>query len=69
MITIPKDQHNKWLDSVKPVLTKYIEEKAAMGLPAAEYVDYIVKRTRYWAERQPTGEVCSKWVQENLLKK
>jgi TRAP-type C4-dicarboxylate transport system substrate-binding protein len=69
IITIPKDQHNKWLESVKPVLAKYIKEKTAMGLPTVEYVDYIVERSRYWAKKQPTGEVCSKWVQENLLKK
>ena len=69
IITIGKDQETEWQKAVEPVINKFIKEREAMGLPGAEIVDYVVKRTRYWGEKQPSGEVAAKWVQENLLKK
>jgi hypothetical protein len=67
IITIPKDQYPEWQKAVEPVINKFIKDREAKGLPAAEIVDYVTKRSLYWFEKQPSDEVSTKWVQQNLL--
>lgn len=69
LIVIGQDQRAAWEEPLRPVLAQYIKEKKAMGLPAADYIDFINKRAKYWAAKRPSPESCIKWVEENLLNK
>jgi TRAP-type transport system periplasmic protein len=69
MIKIGQERRAEWEKPLEPVLQKYVEEKTAMGLPAADYLEFINKRAAYWAPKRPSDEYCVKWVEDNLLKK
>lgn len=67
LIELSEEEIARWIQAVKPLIhDEYIEEKTAMGLPAVDYQDYLVKRVKYWAERSPTEEACVEWVEDEL---
>ena len=68
LIELPPEEMARWVETTRPLIDKYIEEKTAMGLPAADYQEYLVERSRYWAERTPTEQSCVEWVEDELLK-
>lgn len=61
-VEIPKEKRPQWEELVSPIMNQYIEEKTAMGLPAKEYLKYIIERTEYYVQRQPTAEKCADTV-------
>jgi TRAP-type C4-dicarboxylate transport system substrate-binding protein len=67
LIELPPEEMARWVEATKPLIDEYIEEKTTMGLPAADYQEYLLKQTRYWAERTPTEESCVDWVEKELL--
>ena len=69
VITIPADQKPQWEAAVKPVVDAYVKDKAALGLPAAEYLAYFHERIKYWEAKTPDIKESVAWVQANLLKK
>ena len=66
LIELSDGEMARWVDAVKPLIDEYIAEKTAMGLPAADYEEYLVKRVKYWAKRSPTEESCVGWVEKEL---
>lgn len=68
LIELPPEEMARWVEATRPLIERYIEEKSAMGLPAAEYEAYLRERTSYWAQKAPTEEACVQWVEGELLK-
>jgi len=69
LIEIPNAQKAEWENAVQSVRENYIKDKAAMGLPAKEILNYFDERIRYWDARKPDISTSINWVEENLLKK
>jgi len=67
LIELPDEEMARWVQATKPLIDDYIQERTAIGLPAAEYEDYLLERTKYWAEKTPTDESCVDWVERELL--
>jgi TRAP-type C4-dicarboxylate transport system substrate-binding protein len=40
-ITLTKEEDRRWLDTMKPMFDKYVQDKTAMGLPAKEALQFI----------------------------
>jgi len=69
LIQLPKDEMARWVKAAQPLIDAYITEKAAKGLPAAEYEKYLAKRVKHWSEKSPSEESCVEWAkQEQLVK-
>lgn len=69
LIELSEDEMARWVEAIKPLIHgEYMEEKTAMGLPVADYQDYLVERSKYWSERTPTEESCVEWVEDELVK-
>ena len=58
-----------WIKLAKPATDKYIAEKTAMGLPAADYVNYLWERGEYWNKKYPGDEKVRAWVEKELKAK
>jgi len=56
----------RWVAVARPVIDGYLEELTAMGLPAADYQEYLLERVSYWSGRAPTGEESVAWVKAEL---
>jgi len=69
LIELPADEMARWVKAVQPLIAEYIQQKAAMGLPAREYHDYLVERVKYWSERAPSEAFCIEWVEKELTVK
>lgn len=52
-ITLSQDEAAKFTTAVSGLKDQYIKDKAAMGLPAADYIKYILERLAYWGPKQP----------------
>jgi TRAP-type C4-dicarboxylate transport system substrate-binding protein len=63
----PADKE-EWVRLAKPVTEKYIADKTAMGLPAADYVKYLWERGEYWNKKYPGDENIEAWAEKELLK-
>jgi len=67
VIELSPEEMNRWVETaVDPLIAGYVTDKTAMGLPAAEYEDYLRARVSYWSERAPTAAECVTWVDDNL---
>ncbi|MFW6150297.1 MAG: TRAP transporter substrate-binding protein [Chloroflexota bacterium] len=67
LIELSGSEMARWVEAVDPLIQSYIEEKSAMGLPAAEFEDYLESRTEYWSTRAPSEESCVEYVEAELL--
>lgn len=67
VIDLSEEEMAGWVEATRPLIDEYIEEKTAKGLPAADYEEYLVERTRYWTKKTPTEESCVDWVEKELL--
>ncbi len=65
-IELPPEEMERWVEAAKVVKDKYMEEKAAMGLPVEEYETFLNERVAYWSERAPSADECVKWVKANV---
>lgn len=68
LIELPPEEMARWVEATRPLITQYISEKTAMGLPAEEYEEYLVQRVKYWTERMPSETSCIEWVKKELAK-
>ncbi|MEJ2725902.1 MAG: TRAP transporter substrate-binding protein [Deltaproteobacteria bacterium] len=68
VIEIPPEQEPAWEKTIQPLVDKYIEDKTAMGLPAAKYEEYCQERAKYWNARHLDEKTCVEWVEKNVLK-
>jgi hypothetical protein len=59
----------KWVEAANPLIEKYITEKTAKELPAADYEEYIVKRVEYWSAKSPSEAACVEWTETELVPK
>jgi len=69
LIELPADEMGRWVTAAKPLIDQYIQQKTAMGLPAASYEEYLIQRVRYWSEKAPSEEFCVNWVEKELAVK
>ena len=66
VIELPDNEMSKWMDAVKPLIDKYVADKTAKGLPAADYEKYLQDRVKFWSGKSPSAADCVNWVNENL---
>ena len=67
VIELSPQEMARWVNTaVAPLISKYISEKTAMGLPAADYDKYLVKRVSHWSGKTPTAEESATWVKAEL---
>jgi TRAP-type C4-dicarboxylate transport system substrate-binding protein len=66
LIELSPEEMARWVEATKPLMDEYIDEKTAMGLPAADYDEYLIQRVGYWAKKSPTEESCVEWVEKEL---
>ena len=67
LIELSPQEMAKWVKATQPLVAEYISEKTAMGLPAADYEEYLIERVKYWAGKTPTEDACVSWVEKELL--
>jgi TRAP-type C4-dicarboxylate transport system substrate-binding protein len=68
LIELPDEEMAKWVEAVSPLIDNYIQEKSAMGLPASDYQEYLIERTKYWSGKSPSEQDCFDWVEKELVK-
>jgi len=67
VIELSSEEMARWMEAaLDPLIAKYIEEKTELGLPAAEYQEYLLERVSYWSDRAPTLEESVAWVEAEL---
>lgn len=66
LIELSPEEMARWVEAAKVIKDEYMKEKAAMGLPVADYEDYLNERASYWSERTPTAEESLAWVKAEL---
>ncbi len=66
LIELSPEEMAGWVDDIKSLIDGYIEEKTTMGLPAADYQDYLIQQVKYWAKKSPTEAACVEWVEKEL---
>ena len=68
LIEISPAEMSRWVEAaVEPLIDGYISEKTAMGLPAADYQEYLLQQVSYWSDRTPTAEQSVAWVEAELV--
>ena len=67
VIELPAAEMAKWVETaVDPLITGYIEEKTALGLPAADFEAYLQQRVAYWSAKAPSADESVAWVKAEL---
>jgi TRAP-type C4-dicarboxylate transport system substrate-binding protein len=66
VIDLPPAEMARWVEAANVVKDKYMEEKAATGLPVADYEAYLNQQVSYWSEKSPTAEESLAWVKAEL---
>ncbi|MFC1871195.1 TRAP transporter substrate-binding protein DctP [Chloroflexota bacterium] len=66
-IEISEADKPQWLALTDGIAAKYIADKTAMGLPAAEYVRYAEERTEYYNNNHLSAEECKAWIEKEVL--
>jgi TRAP-type transport system periplasmic protein len=65
-IDIPPGEVSNWTRLLNPLVEKYVQDYSAKGLPAAEYVKYVMDRAKYWNEHHVSQKETEDWVKANL---
>lgn len=68
ILKIPEENKEEWIRLAEPVTEKYVSEKNAMGLPAADYVQYLLERGKYWNRKYPGDAKIGEWIEKELKK-
>jgi TRAP-type C4-dicarboxylate transport system substrate-binding protein len=68
ILEIPEAGKQEWINLAKPLTEKYIAEKTAMGLPAADYVKYLWERGEYWNKNYIGDDKVTAWAEKELKK-
>jgi TRAP-type C4-dicarboxylate transport system substrate-binding protein len=66
LIELSPEEMARWVEAAKVVKDEYMEEKAALGLPVADYEAYLNERVSYWSDRSPTAAESVAWVKAEL---
>ncbi len=66
VIELPAEEMTRWVEAATVVIDEYLEELTAMGLPAADYEEYLLERVAYWSDQAPTAEESVAWVETEL---
>ncbi len=69
LIQLPPEEMAKWVEAANPLIEKYITEKTAKGLPAADYEKYVAERVKYWSAKSPSEAACVEWAEKELVPK
>ena len=66
IIQLPPEEMARWVKATEPIIDQYIKEKTDMGLPAADYEEYLIEQVKYWSDKAPSEQSCVDWVEEEL---
>jgi hypothetical protein len=64
ILEIPAAGKEEWVNLAKPLTEKYITEKTAMGLPAADFVKYLWERGEYWNKNYIGDDKVTAWAEK-----
>lgn len=68
VINLSPEEAAKWVSATQSLKDKYIQERAAKGLPADQYEKYLMERAQYWAGKTPTDQECIDFVGSEFAK-
>jgi len=66
VIELSPDEMARWVDAAEVVKDTYMTEKTALGLPVADYEEYLLKQAGYWAGKAPPAEESVTWVEAEV---
>jgi len=66
VIELSPDEMARWVDAAEVVKDTYMTEKTALGLPVADYEEYLLKQAGYWAGKAPSAEESVTWVEAEV---
>jgi TRAP-type C4-dicarboxylate transport system substrate-binding protein len=66
IIELPSTEMARWVDAAATVKDSYTADKSAMGLPVADYEDYLNERAAYWSGQALSEADCVTWVETEL---
>ena len=67
VIELNAEEMAKFTVAAKPALDAYMADRAAKGLPVAEYEQYLKERVTYWAKKAPSEEDCLEFAEKNII--
>jgi TRAP-type C4-dicarboxylate transport system substrate-binding protein len=68
ILELPAGAVVEFESALQPIIDDYVAEKTALGLEAAEYVEYIKERSEYWNGKIPDEQDTLDWVNKEILK-
>jgi TRAP-type transport system periplasmic protein len=68
MYEIPQGEWSQWLNPIQPIYDTYIQNNTKLGLPAAEYLEFVKQRCDYWNSHLPDKQTTMDWVKKEILK-
>ena len=67
VIELSSAEMARWVETaVEPLIAEYIAEKTDLGLPAADYQEYLLERVAHWSDQAPMAEESVAWVETEL---
>jgi len=67
VIELSADEMARWVAAGEVAKADYFAELTALGLPAAEYEEYLNERIAYWSALAPSEAECIFWVEQNVI--
>ncbi|MBA7696172.1 hypothetical protein ES703_104814 [subsurface metagenome] len=67
VIELSADEMARWVAAGELAKADYMAELTALGLPAAEYEEFILERIAYWSALAPSEAECIFWVEQNVV--
>jgi len=67
LIELSADEMARWVAAGELAKADYFAELTALGLPAAEYEEYLNERIAYWSALAPSEAECIFWVEQNVI--
>lgn len=67
LIELNATEMARFVAAAKPALDAYMVDRAAKGLPVAEYEKYLTERVAYWANKAPSEKECLDWAEKNIV--
>jgi len=67
LIELGQEEMLRWVKTaVEPLIRKYLTEKSAAGLPAADYQKYIEERVAAWRGKSPAPALCREFAEAQV---
>jgi TRAP-type C4-dicarboxylate transport system substrate-binding protein len=69
VLEVPSGEQAAWVAGAMPAMDTYIAGVSALGLPGADYIEYLEDRCEYWNGHQIDDQTCIDWVETEVLEK